>query len=139
MILPVLAIALLAQAPAGAPLAPGGIRAEIRDAGGAPVPGVEIRLRHRDGRRWTTTTDGRGRFQVGGLPPGDLELACRKAGFAAVHRRLRIPAGSWLLGAGPEPAGRTPGPGKAMRLTAPPPEEAPALAPRPGLEKIPMH
>ncbi|MCA8970449.1 MAG: carboxypeptidase regulatory-like domain-containing protein [Planctomycetes bacterium] len=53
---------------------PHSLRAVAVDTGGVPIPGIEIRHRHGP-RRWVrTTTDANGRFVLGDLPAGRVEL-----------------------------------------------------------------
>ncbi len=136
---------LLQSAPEPLPVRPvisqteGGLKAEVRNRHGAPVPGVRILLRHSDGRTWAATTNGQGQCQAGGLPPGEYRVELRKEGHpSAVYPRLLIRANAWLLGAPPLPELR----GPRLRLAGLPTyEEAPApivpLRREPG--KIPMH
>jgi hypothetical protein len=121
----------------------GGIKAEVQTAGGAPVVGAILRLKHRDGRVWTALTDGKGHFLAGGLPPGEYVIESSRAGFKGVACTLQIKAGAWLLGV-PD---STISPGekgtKAMRFHGPSTYEyAPSVIQpqkRPELGRIPMH
>ncbi|NWJ40631.1 MAG: carboxypeptidase regulatory-like domain-containing protein [Geothrix sp.] len=136
---------LLQSAPAPLPVRPvissteGGLRADVRDQRGAPVPGVRILLKGPDGRTWAATTNAQGQCQAGGLPPGEYRVELRKQAYPpAVYPRLTIRANAWLLGAGPLPELRGP---RLSLAGAPTYEEAPApivpLRREPG--KIPMH
>ncbi|HJW34457.1 MAG TPA: carboxypeptidase-like regulatory domain-containing protein [Holophagaceae bacterium] len=121
----------------------GGIKAAIQDGKQAPVAGVEIRLRHRDGRRWVATTDALGRFRAGGLPPGDYELSCHRKGFEGAILTIQIRANAWLLGVTRTPVeGRSKG-ARVLNLVGPALYEGGVSglkgAPKAGLEKIPMH
>ncbi|MFZ1376294.1 MAG: carboxypeptidase-like regulatory domain-containing protein [Geothrix sp.] len=136
---------LLQSAPEPLPVRPvisqteGGLKAEVRDRQGTPVPGVRVLLRHLDGRTWAATTNAQGQCQAGGLSPGEYRVELRKEGHpSAVYPRLLIRANAWLLGAPPLPELR----GPRLRLAGLPTyEEAPApivpLRREPG--KIPMH
>jgi len=137
---------LLQSAPAPLPARPvissteGGLKAEVRDRQGAPVPGVRVLLRHADGRTWAALTNAQGQCQAGGLPPGEYRVELRKEAYPlAVYPRLLIRANAWLLGAAPLPELR----GPRLSLAGPPTyEEAPGapivpLRREPG--KIPMH
>jgi hypothetical protein len=143
----VVALSLLLQsAPAPLPARPtissteGGLKAEVRDRQGLPVPGVRILLRHADGRAWAATTNAQGQCQAGGLPPGEYRVELHKEAYpSAVYPRLTIRANAWLLGAAPLPELRGPRLGLAGPATY---EEAPGapivpLRREPG--KIPMH
>jgi hypothetical protein len=137
---------LLQSAPAPLPARPvisateGGLRAEVRDGRGAPVPGARILLRLSDGRTWAASTNAQGQCQAGGLPPGEYRVELSKETYPlAVYPRLLIRANAWLRGAPPLPDLR----GPRLRLAGPSTyEEAPGapiipLRREPG--KIPMH
>lgn len=121
----------------------GGIKAEVRDAAGAPVPRVQIRIQHRDGRAWEAVTDAQGRFLAGGLPPGDYELTCRREGHVGETCAITIRANAWLLGVTRNAPDRRPLKGRVMRFVGPPTYEAPTYGLKiksgPGVEAIPMH
>lgn len=121
----------------------GGIKAEIQTSDGAPVPGVQVRIKHRDGRVWTALTDDKGHFQVGGLPPGQYQIESRLAGFKGETRPIQIQAQAWLLGVPNSPVALREMGAKSLRFhglgTY---ESAPGLIQpqkRPELGKIPMH
>ncbi len=121
----------------------GGIKAAIQDGKHAPVVAVEVRLKHRDGRRWVATTDARGQFQAGGLPPGDYELSFHRKGYTGAVHTIQIRANAWLLGVLRTSAeGRATG-ARVLNLVGPPLYEGVVSglkgAPKAGLEKIPMH
>jgi hypothetical protein len=82
----------------------GGLKAEIRDHHGAAVAGVQISLKHPDGRVWVATSDREGRFQAGTLPPADYQVEWHTAAYQSpIHPRVRIRADAWLLGLPPGP------------------------------------
>jgi len=121
----------------------GGIKAGILSSAGVPVEGVQIRLKHRDGRVWGTHTDGKGHFLAGGLPPGEYRIESSLAGFRGESRAIQIKAQAWLLGVQPGPrAYEKPGL-RALRFQGPSTYEVPGglIRPqqRPELGKIPMH
>lgn len=146
----ILTLTLLAQ-PSGKPVpasttvsgTTGGIKAEVRDAAGAPIAGVQILVKHRDGRAWVAVTDAKGQFKAGGLPPGDYELASHREGFEGEVYPIKIRANAWLLGVARNPADLRPIKGRLMSFFGPDLYEAPAtglkLLRKPGVEKIPMH
>jgi len=121
----------------------GGIKANIQSSGGVPVAGVQVRLKHRDGRVWGTLTDGQGRFMAGGLPPGEYWMESSLAGFKGESCAIQIKAQAWLLGVpvGPR-AYEKPGL-RALHFQGPATYEIPGglIRPqqRPELGKIPMH
>ncbi len=121
----------------------GGMKAEVRDAAGAPIAGVEIRIKHRDGRIWGALTDAKGRFAAGGLPPGDYQLTCHREGMEGETRAIQIRANAWLLGVAGEPRDLRPSKGRKVRFFGPNRYESPAyLLKSPsgsGVETIPMH
>ncbi|MDP1830779.1 MAG: carboxypeptidase-like regulatory domain-containing protein [Geothrix sp.] len=150
MTIPALCLCLLLQQPqaplpASASLSgtTGGIKAAVQTPGGTPVAGVEVRLRHRDGRVWTTLTNEKGHFQAGGLPPGEYQIESRRAGFRGEVCPIQIKAQAWLLGV-PKQAGARREPGtKTLRFHGPAIyESGPGLLlspKRPERGKIPMH
>jgi iron complex outermembrane receptor protein len=79
------AICLLAAAGSGAPLhaaAGGAIRGTVVDESRAVVPGVLVTVTSRaTGRSSMDTTDGRGSFEVSGLPAGAYEVVTDLPGF----------------------------------------------------------
>ncbi len=121
----------------------GGIKADIQSSEGFPVVGVEIRLKHRDGRIWTTLTDPKGHFQAGGLPPGEYLIESRLTGFRGESCSIQIKAQAWLLGV---PKGlaapRKPGT-RALHFLGPSTYEVAQVLIQPQkrqeLGKIPMH
>jgi hypothetical protein len=121
----------------------GGIRADIQSSEGLPVAGVQVRLKHRDGRVWATLTDGKGHFQAGGLPPGEYQIESRLAGFKGESRAIQIKAQTWLLGVPKHTVAlREPG-AKVLYFQGPSTYEAPRTLIQPQkrqeLGKIPMH
>ncbi len=122
----------------------GGLRAEVRDRQGAPVPGVRILLKHPDGRVWATSTNAQGQFRAGGLPPAEYQVELHKAAYPnLVLPKVRIKANAWLLGMPPAPPELRSTGGRRLSLVGPPTYEAAgtvfAPAARPELGKIPMH
>ena len=121
----------------------GGIKAAIQDGKHAPVAGVEIRLKYRDGRRWVATTDSNGQFRAGGLPPGDYEVSFHRKGYEGAVHTLQIRANTWLLGVARTSAeGRSKGI-RVLNLVGPALYEGVVSGlkgtPKAELEKIPMH
>jgi len=150
MNLPILCLWLLIQPQETALIAPasisettGGIKADIRTAGDRPVAGVQIRLRHRDGRVWITATNDKGHFQAGGLPPGEYLVEPRLAGFKGEAGTVQIKAQAWLLGVPRNPLARHDAEAKVLRIYGPSTYEftpsAPLFRTRPDIEKIPTH
>ena len=59
----------------------------VTDEQKAALPGVAVTVRNvQSGQLRSTTTDGRGAFQVVGLPPGRYELTAELSGFAKLVR-----------------------------------------------------
>jgi predicted porin len=55
----------------------------VTDKTGAPIPDVAVTIKNVDtGATSTSTTDGAGRYQASGLPPGRFEIRLAKHGFA---------------------------------------------------------
>jgi hypothetical protein len=150
MNLPILCLCLLAQ-PQGSPQAApptlsettGGLKAEVRTADGIPVAGVQIRLKHRDGRVWVAVTDDKGRFLAGGLPQGEYLVEPRLPGFKGEACTVQIKAQAWLLGIPRNPLARHDAGAKVLRLQGPATYEfapsAPLFRTRPDIERIPTH
>jgi len=150
MTFPALCLCLLVQQPqpplpVSASISPttGGIKAAIQSSAGVPVEGVQIRLKHRDGRVWGTHTDVAGHFMAGGLPPGEYRIESSLAGFRGESGAIQIRAQAWLLGVQTGPrAYEKPG-ARALHFLGPATYEVPGaqIRPqqRPELGKIPMH
>jgi Carboxypeptidase regulatory-like domain len=150
MTVPALCLCLLLQQP-HAPLAAltsisettGGIRADIQSSEGLPVAGVQVRLKHRDGRVWATLTDRKGHFQAGGLPPGEYQIESRLAGFKGESCAIQIKSQAWLLGVPTHPSALRKTGAKVLHFQGPSTYETPkaVIQPqkRPELGKIPMH
>ena len=121
----------------------GGIRADIQSSEGLPVAGVQVRLKHRDGRVWATLTDGKGHFQAGGLPPGEYQIEARLAGFKGDSCAIQIKAQTWLLGVPKSSVALRETGAKVLHFQGPSTYEVPlaVIQPqkRPELGKIPMH
>ena len=146
-----LVLMVLAPAPA-APLptrptlsaTTGGLKGQVQDPKGLPVPGVQVTLTGPDGRRWGTTTDGQGDFLAGDLPPGEYLVELAKARhLGARYPKVLIKANAWLRGVAPRPYEARQAGQPQLLLVGPATYEAPSalLVPvtRPKTEKIPMH
>ena len=150
MNVPILCLCMLIQQPPSLMTGPaaisettGGIRADIQSSEGLPVAGVQVRLKHRDGRVWATLTDGKGHFQVGGLPSGEYQIESRLAGFKGESCAIQIKAQTWLLGVPKHPVTLRETGAKVLHFQGPLTYEVPlaVIQPqkRPELGKIPMH
>jgi predicted porin len=61
----------------------GVVSGTVTDQSGAPIPGAAVTIRNvGTGTTTTIATDGGGRYQASGLPPGRLEIRAGKQGFA---------------------------------------------------------
>lgn len=72
----------------------GSIQGTVKDADGV-LAGAQVAVRNvATGASWDRTTDGRGRFQVSLLPPGEYEIRFALNGFKTVTRRgIRLAVG----------------------------------------------
>jgi hypothetical protein len=76
----VIALMLGVGLSAGQSIATGAIEGQIKDAGGAALPGVRVTIR--DGERISSAiTNAEGRFALGSLPPATYRVAAELAGF----------------------------------------------------------
>jgi len=122
----------------------GGIKGVIHAQSGAPVAGVRIILRGRDGTTWVASTDLKGEFKAGSLPAGEYQVELSKEKQqTGVYTKVMIKANTWLLGAAERPQEQ--GTKRRSQLTwiGPVKYEKPValispIAP-PKTEKIPMH
>jgi iron complex outermembrane receptor protein len=73
----------------------GQITGSVKDATGALLPDVTIRVHGADERITESGPDGT--FELRDLPSGDYELAATRAGFAPAHRRVRLVPGEHLV------------------------------------------
>ena len=63
----------------------------IRDATGAVIPGVDLRLRNsRTGEGWMTLSDQRGYFELRGVTTGQLELSAELPGFVTYRQPITL-------------------------------------------------
>ena len=67
----------------------------VTDQNGASLPGVSVTIKNVDtAASRTTATDGAGRYQESGLPPGRFEIRAAKQGFADETRAgISLPVG----------------------------------------------
>lgn len=85
------------------PLTPGQLRGHVRDASGAPLPGVVIMLtpmadRERERLRETTMSGGEGEYAFDRLPPGRYSVSFALINFTgAVRRDIAIPSGDAVI------------------------------------------
>src|ERR1700693_1938661 len=73
---------ILAWAPAG----PGTIRGEVTDPAGGSIPGAVVSANNGHGTSRSATTDVRGEYVLGNLPPGAYTVRVSAKGFAVVER-----------------------------------------------------
>ncbi len=71
----------------------GVIRGTVRDAGGGPLPGVNVTL---GGTPRGTATDTDGRYRLAHLPPGAYTVAASAVGFRREERRVTLAPGDTL-------------------------------------------
>jgi hypothetical protein len=64
------------------------------DEAGSPVPGARVTLTSARSKRFPTTTDGEGRFEVRALETGKVTLRARSPGFSPLSRPIEIPTGT---------------------------------------------
>ncbi len=74
------------------------LRARLLDAGGRPLRGYKVFHRHGPRAPVVTKTDRRGRFTLGDLPPGPIELRCLGPSGATGRALVRIPKDGDLNG-----------------------------------------
>lgn len=122
-------------------LGTGGLKGQVQDVKGRPVPGAQVRLLGLDGRRWVATTDAQGAFKAGDLPPGEYRVELSKGKQAVVaSAKILIKPNAWLLGVPPAVPGTQVPP---LRLVGPATytSSGPLITPvtRPKTEQIPMH
>jgi len=146
-----LALILLAQ-PQGSNVAAqpiisnevGGIKGEVHNRSGAPVPRVRINLKRPGGQSWVSFTDEKGGFKAGSLPPGEYRVEFSKEKQPTmIYTKVLIKANAWLLGVAQGPHEQeTKGRSELAWIGLPSYEYPPALiSPQslPKTEKIPMH
>ncbi|MDO8665804.1 MAG: carboxypeptidase-like regulatory domain-containing protein, partial [Gemmatimonadales bacterium] len=88
---------LLLPAAARAQTTTGSLHGYVRDPGGAPVAGADVRLRNiATGTARAATSNQRGYYILLGLAPAEYELTIRQIGAAPQTRRVRIAIGTAL-------------------------------------------
>ena len=146
-----LALTLLAQ-PQGSNVAAqpfisnevGGVKGEVHNQRGEPIPRVRINLKKSDGQTWISATDEKGGFRAGSLPPGEYRVEFSKEKHPTmIYTKVLIKANAWLLGVAQGPHGQaTEKRSELAWIGLPSYEYPPALiSPKtlPKTEKIPMH
>ena len=82
-----LAAASLLAPPSSAQVSSGGIVGQVRDPGGAPLPGAAVVVENEaTGRRRSTVTEADGGFQMSALPPGRYRLTATLDRFQQLVR-----------------------------------------------------
>jgi hypothetical protein len=80
--------------PADAQTSTGSIRGRVTGQGGAPVADVQVEARNvATNASRGALTSANGRYFIGGLRPGQYEVAVRRIGFAAQTRPVRVLVG----------------------------------------------
>ena len=122
----------------------GGVKGEVHNQRGEPIPRVRINLKKSDGQTWISATDEKGGFRAGSLPPGEYRVEFSKEKHPTmIYTKVLIKANAWLLGVSPGPYEQKPkGRSELAWIGLPSYEYPPALiSPKtlPKTEKIPMH
>lgn len=72
---------------------PSSVTGIVYDPSGGVLPGVEVTLEDAQRAKFSSVTDGTGRFEFGPLDPGDYRLETTLAGFRPVRLALTLSAG----------------------------------------------
>src|SRR5688572_32062268 len=87
----VVALSCAAFAPAGAQIMTASLVGVVRDSGGIPIPGVEVRFT--GGDIISVRTNDSGGFRMVNLPTGIASVTLRRMGFLPATAEVRIRAG----------------------------------------------
>lgn len=80
----VIAALQLASAQSG----PAALRGAVYDSSGGVLPAVELSLENEQGVKWTTPTDGEGRFEFAPVGPGEYMLEANLVGFRPFRQKV---------------------------------------------------
>ena len=69
---------------------PSSVTGIVYDPSGGVLPGVEVTLEDAQRAKFSSVTDGTGRFEFGPLDPGDYRLETTLAGFRPVRLALTL-------------------------------------------------
>jgi TonB family protein len=68
------------------------LHGSVYDSTGAVLPAVEMALTNDRGIKWSTVTDGEGKFEFNPVGPGEYELEATIAGFTSYKKRTTLEA-----------------------------------------------
>ncbi len=68
-----------------------GLHGHVLGEADVPLPGALVRFSHGDGPSGSVTTDAEGRFAIGELPRGEVEIAAAADGYAETIARRTLP------------------------------------------------